>query len=74
MSGLCFADEERLLSCGVDRNIKLWDVRRNSEDDSGPLLELTEKVGYVLRYETVMLMSRRGNRFRYILGRMLSSE
>jgi len=26
VSGLCFADGDRLLSCGVDCNIKLWDV------------------------------------------------
>ncbi|KAF8452552.1 WD40 repeat-like protein [Boletus edulis BED1] len=26
VSGLCFADNDRLLSCGVDCNIKLWDV------------------------------------------------
>jgi WD repeat and SOF domain-containing protein 1 len=26
ISGLCFADSDRLLSCGVDCNIKLWDV------------------------------------------------
>ncbi|KAF8548294.1 WD40 repeat-like protein [Imleria badia] len=26
VSGLCFADRDRLLSCGVDCNIKLWDV------------------------------------------------
>ncbi|KAI0046811.1 WD40 repeat-like protein [Auriscalpium vulgare] len=27
LSGLCWADEERILSCGVDRNIKMWDVK-----------------------------------------------
>ena len=27
ISGLCWADENRMLSCGVDRNIKMWDVR-----------------------------------------------
>ncbi|KAH0831208.1 WD40 repeat-like protein [Lanmaoa asiatica] len=26
ISGLCFADRDRLLSCGVDCNIKLWDT------------------------------------------------
>lgn len=26
VSGLCFADNDRLLSCGVDCNIKLWDA------------------------------------------------
>jgi DDB1- and CUL4-associated factor 13 len=44
VSGLCFADEERLLSCGVDRNIKLWDVRKTITDNSGPILESSEKV------------------------------
>ncbi|KAG6821211.1 hypothetical protein H0H93_004032 [Arthromyces matolae] len=32
VSGLCFADSERLLSCGVDRNIKLWSVGTNPSD------------------------------------------
>lgn len=26
VSGLCFSGGERLLSCGVDRNVKLWAV------------------------------------------------
>lgn len=26
VSGLCFTGNDRLLSCGMDRNIKLWDV------------------------------------------------
>lgn len=26
VSGLCFADHDRVLSCGVDCNVKLWDV------------------------------------------------
>jgi len=52
VSGLCFADQERLLSCGVDRNVKLWDVRRSSSSsdvdagfngESGPILDTTEK-------------------------------
>lgn len=24
VSGLCFSGSERLVSCGVDRNVKLW--------------------------------------------------
>lgn len=41
VSGVCFADEHRLLSCGVDRNIKLWDTRPDSmldvdENGAGP--------------------------------------
>ncbi|KAF8836998.1 WD40 repeat-like protein [Paxillus ammoniavirescens] len=31
VSGLCFADGDKLLSCGVDCNIKLWDV--SPQDD-----------------------------------------
>lgn len=31
VSGLCFADRDRLLSCGVDCNIKLWDVSPQEE-------------------------------------------
>lgn len=30
VSGLCFADGDRLLSCGVDRNIKLWSTTSGS--------------------------------------------
>ena len=36
ISGVCFADENRLLSCGVDRNIKLWDTREEDENGAGP--------------------------------------
>ncbi|KZT28302.1 WD40 repeat-like protein [Neolentinus lepideus HHB14362 ss-1] len=39
ISGLCFADEERLLSCGVDRTVKLWRVveQQESHVSSEPL-------------------------------------
>ncbi|TFK67609.1 WD40 repeat-like protein [Pluteus cervinus] len=30
VSGLCFAGSDKLLSCGVDRNIKLWSVGENA--------------------------------------------
>ncbi|KAG5635787.1 hypothetical protein H0H81_010130 [Sphagnurus paluster] len=32
VSGLCFAEGDRLLSCGVDRNIKLWSIRSDASD------------------------------------------
>lgn len=32
VSGLCFADGNKLLSCGVDRNIKLWAVGGQATD------------------------------------------
>ncbi|KAI0752663.1 WD40 repeat-like protein, partial [Daedaleopsis nitida] len=36
VSGVCFGQEGRLLSCGVDRNIKLWDTQSTfDEEDSG---------------------------------------
>jgi len=35
VSGICFADSDRLLSCGVDRNIKLWGIRPSEEDTDG---------------------------------------
>ncbi|KAH7915878.1 WD40 repeat-like protein [Hygrophoropsis aurantiaca] len=31
VSGLCFGDGDRLLSCGVDSNIKLWNVAAQDE-------------------------------------------
>ncbi|KAI0061236.1 WD40 repeat-like protein [Artomyces pyxidatus] len=34
LSGLCWADENRILSCGVDRNIKMWDVRTSSQAEN----------------------------------------
>ena len=34
ISGLCWADDHRVLSCGVDRNIKMWDVRAEAISDS----------------------------------------
>ena len=36
ISGVCFADEHILLSCGVDRNVKLWDTREVDENGAGP--------------------------------------
>jgi hypothetical protein len=37
ISGLCWADDHRVLSCGVDKNIKMWDVRLEAPlDSSGP--------------------------------------
>ncbi|TFY72576.1 hypothetical protein EVG20_g442 [Dentipellis fragilis] len=33
ISGLCWADENRVLSCGVDRNVKMWDMRPSSQVD-----------------------------------------
>ncbi|KAF8234954.1 WD40 repeat-like protein [Tricholoma matsutake] len=32
VSGLCFADSDRLLSCGVDRNVKLWATGSGASD------------------------------------------
>ena len=34
ISGLCWADDHRVLSCGADRNIKMWDVRLDAPLDS----------------------------------------
>lgn len=35
VSGLCFANQTHLLSCGVDRTVKLWGVG-NEDSDAGP--------------------------------------
>ncbi|KAI9512132.1 WD40 repeat-like protein [Russula earlei] len=34
ISGLCWADNQRILSCGVDQNIKMWDIRQGTSLDS----------------------------------------
>ena len=38
VSGLCWGEGDRLLSCGVDRNVKLWDTREegDTDTDAGP--------------------------------------
>lgn len=33
VSGLCFAEQDRLLSCGVDKNIKMWAVGSGSPQE-----------------------------------------
>ncbi|KAG8951175.1 rRNA-processing protein sof1 [Tulasnella sp. 424] len=33
VSGLCFTDDGRILSCGVDRLVKLWDAKTTSDGD-----------------------------------------
>jgi DDB1- and CUL4-associated factor 13 len=35
VSGLCWADETRVLSCGVDNNVKMWDMRPSVDDMDG---------------------------------------
>ncbi|CCL99389.1 uncharacterized protein FIBRA_01407 [Fibroporia radiculosa] len=32
VSGVCFAGKDRLLSCGVDRNVKLWNIQQSTDD------------------------------------------
>lgn len=32
-TGICFAGPSRLLSCGVDQTVKLWDVQTSSDAD-----------------------------------------
>lgn len=34
ISGLCWADDHRVLSCGADKNIKLWDVQLEASLDA----------------------------------------
>lgn len=39
VSGLCFTggeQESRLLTCGVDRTVKLWDMTERDEAEAGP--------------------------------------
>lgn len=35
VSGLCWADQTRVLSCGVDNNVKMWDMRPLVDDVDG---------------------------------------
>lgn len=34
VSGLCYASADTLLSCGVDRTVKLWSISDNSSEDN----------------------------------------
>lgn len=43
VSGLCFSQDDRLLSCGVDRSIKIWNT---STSDSTPVSVLTGKFAF----------------------------
>jgi hypothetical protein len=36
VSGLCFADADRLLSCGVDHAVKLWATQPSEGNEAGP--------------------------------------
>jgi WD40 repeat protein len=49
VSGLCFTGTDRMLSCGVDRNVKLWDVGRG-DSDPGPSVRQNECVVKYLSY------------------------
>lgn len=33
VSGLCYASADRLLSCGVDRTVKLWPISDGSSEE-----------------------------------------
>ena len=33
VTGMCWSDGDKLLSCGVDRTVKLWDTRTLSDAD-----------------------------------------
>ena len=33
VAGVCFGQQDRLLSCGVERNIKLWNTQNSFDDD-----------------------------------------
>jgi WD repeat and SOF domain-containing protein 1 len=37
---LCFAGSDRLLSCGVDRNVKLWAIGSDASDKVCLLISL----------------------------------
>ena len=39
ITGLCFADSDRLLSCGADQTVKLWDTTVTTDADNGLVLD-----------------------------------
>ena len=71
ISGVCFADEHRLLSCGVDRNVKLWDTRQEvDENGAGP----SEVCRHALNVgNTDLWFYREESRLAYFLERLHSS-
>ena len=54
VSGLCWAEGDRLLSCGVDRNVKLWDTRTVSDADGSMDVDAgPSEVSPIQRYLTL---------------------
>lgn len=47
VTGICFAGPNRLLSCGVDQNVKLWDVQASSYGDGMEVDEDGEAIAKV---------------------------
>ncbi|KAJ7662202.1 WD40 repeat-like protein [Mycena polygramma] len=46
VSGVCFSREGRLLSCGVDKNIKLWSVENSQTEAPQPVSVFTGKSAF----------------------------
>lgn len=54
VSGLCFADGDRLLSCGVDRNIKLWSTASGASSSVRVVFSLKFTVVISANYSHLM--------------------
>lgn len=75
VSGVCFGQDDRLLSCGVDRNIKLWDSHKGFEQDesaAGPSAVCSHKLHHTRKRLTAF--ARSGNRSAYSPGKLRSSN
>jgi len=42
IGGICMATGDRLLSCGHDRNVKLWDLNLPNMDDGEEVIDATQ--------------------------------
>ena len=72
VSGVCFGQEGRLLSCGVDRNIKLWNTEGSLDDENGAGPSQVSLV-HSHAYLSILKVARRGNRSAYSLASPPSS-
>ena len=54
ITGVCFAGPNKLLSCGVDQNVRLWDVQASY---SGDHMEVGEEGEVAVKVRTIFSVS-----------------